>query len=65
MTEMRDVRLPAEICAAVERKFAARFSSFEEMLIFVLKDLSADDASQLDRAERQIIDERLRELGYL
>jgi hypothetical protein len=65
MTEMREVRLPAELCAAAEKKFAARFSSLEELLIFVLSDLSADDASQADRAEQHIIEERLRELGYI
>ncbi len=65
MTEMREVRLPAELCAAVEKKFAGRFNSLEELLIFVLNDLSADDASQADRAEQHIIEERLRELGYI
>jgi hypothetical protein len=65
MTEMREVRLPAELCAAAERKFGGRFSSLEELLIFVLSDLSADDASQADRAEQHIIEERLRDLGYI
>jgi hypothetical protein len=65
MTEVRQVQLPADLCAAAEKKFAGRFSSLEELLIFVLKDLSADDASQADRAEQHIIEERLRELGYI
>jgi len=65
MTEMREVRLPAELCATAEKKFAGRFNSLEELLIFVLSDLSADDASQADRAEQHIIEERLRELGYI
>ena len=65
MTDMREVRLPAELCAAVEKKFAGRFNSLEELLIFVLSDLSADDASLADRAEQHIIEERLRELGYI
>lgn len=65
MTEMREVRLPAELCAAAEKKIAGRFNSLEELLIFVLSDLSADDASQADRAEQHIIEERLRELGYI
>ena len=65
MTEMREVRLPAELCNAAEEKFAARFKSLEELLIFVLRDLAADDASHADRAEQRIIEERLRELGYI
>jgi hypothetical protein len=65
MTEMRQIQLPADLCAAAEKKFAVRFSSLEELLIFVLKDLSADDASQADRTEQHIVEERLRELGYI
>jgi len=65
MTEMRQVQLPADLCLAAEKKFARRFSSLEELLIYVLTDLSADDASQADCAEQHIIEERLRELGYI
>ena len=65
MTQFRDVQLPEELCITVEKKFAGRFSTLEELLIFVLKDLSTDDASQADRAEQQVIEERLRELGYI
>jgi hypothetical protein len=65
MTEMREVRLPAELCAAAEKKFARKFSTLEELLTFILRDLSRDDALQLDHAEQRIIEERLRELGYI
>jgi len=65
MMEMRDVRLPADVCSRAEEKFAGVFGSLEELLIFVLRDLSRDDASQADRAEQSMVEERLRELGYL
>jgi hypothetical protein len=65
MTEMRDVRLPADLCAATEKKFGQVFANLEELLIFVLRDLSRDEASQLDQAEQRLVEERLRELGYL
>jgi hypothetical protein len=65
MTEMRDVRLPADLCAAAEKKFSEAFGSLEELLTFILRDLSRDDASQLDQVEQRLIEERLRELGYL
>ena len=45
MNEMREVRLPAELCAAAEKKFAAQFKSLEELLQFVLHDLLRDEAS--------------------
>ena len=65
MTDMRQFQLPEELCAAAEKKFAGRFRSLEELVVFVLSDLTADDAFQADRAEQQIIEERLRELGYI
>lgn len=65
MTEMRDVRLPEGLCAAVEEKFGHAFGSLEELLIFVLRDLSRDEASKSDQVEQRLIDDRLRELGYL
>jgi len=65
MTEMRNIQLPADLCAATEKKFAHRFANLEELLIFVLGDLSRDEASQLDQAEQRLVEERLRELGYL
>jgi hypothetical protein len=65
MTEMRDVRLPAEVCAAAEKQFGHVFGSLEELLVFVLRDLSRDEASRADQAEQRLVEKRLRELGYL
>jgi hypothetical protein len=65
MTEMREVRLPEDLCATAERKFKPSFGSLEELLIFVLRDLSSEEASQLDQAEQSLVEQRLKELGYL
>lgn len=65
MSEMREVRLPAELCSAAAQKYAARFKSLEELLEFVLRDLLRDEASKLDQAEQRAIEQRLRDLGYL
>jgi hypothetical protein len=65
MSDLRKVRLPADLCANVETKFAETFGSVEELLVFVLRDLLRDDADRLDLAEQQLVEERLRELGYL
>ena len=59
------MQLPADLCAAVEKKFACKFASLEELLVFVLRDLSRDDAAQLDQNEQKLVEERLRDLGYL
>lgn len=63
--EMREVRLPADLCAAVEKRFGKTFASVEELLTVVLRDLVDDDVSTLDQAEQRLVEQRLRELGYL
>jgi hypothetical protein len=65
VTNLRDVRLPVDLCAAAEAKFAQKFANIEELLSFVLRDLLRDDAAKVDKAEQQLVEERLRELGYL
>jgi hypothetical protein len=66
MTEQwREVRLPAELCAAAEQKFARRFTNVGELLAFILGELLRGDTAQLDQAEQNIIEERLRDLGYI
>ena len=65
MSEFREVKLPAELCAAAEREFASTFASLEELLTFVLRDLLRQDAAHLDKAEQELVEQRLRELGYL
>jgi len=65
MTEARDIKLPAELCAAAEKKFAGTFGSLEEMLEFVLRELTREDAVRLNETEQKLVEDRLRELGYL
>jgi hypothetical protein len=65
MTETRLVKLPEDLCAAAEKAFAGKFNSVEELLTLLLRDLMAGDALQADEAEQRLVEERLRELGYL
>lgn len=62
---LREVRLPAQLCNDAERRFAARFGNLEQLLTFVLGELLRDDAAKMDQTEQRIIEERLRDLGYL
>jgi hypothetical protein len=64
-SEMRDVPLPADLCAAAEKRFGKTFANVEELLTAVLRDLASDDVSALDQAEQRLVEQRLRELGYL
>jgi len=65
MTEMRDVHLPAQLLAEAEKQFGHQFGTIEELLTFVLRELLRDDASAADLQEEQLVEQRLRELGYL
>jgi hypothetical protein len=62
---MRTVTLPAELCAQAEKRFGEKFSSLEQLLEYVLRDLVRDDAAQADEGEQRMIEQRLRDLGYL
>ena len=65
MSGNRDIRLPSDLCAAAEQKFAQQFGSLEELLAFVLRELLRDEGAQFDQQEERLVEERLRELGYL
>jgi hypothetical protein len=60
-TPSRQVSLPEPLCAAVERKFG----NLESFLSFVMGEVLRDDAAILDQNEQRLVEERLRELGYL
>ncbi len=63
--EVRNVKLPEELCARVESRYGRQFASMEELLTFVLNELLCETPVQLNQAEERIIEERLRELGYV
>jgi hypothetical protein len=63
--DMRDIALPEELCKAVERRFGARFGSLPQFLVFVMQELLHDEAGQMDEAERRMVEQRLKDLGYM
>jgi hypothetical protein len=65
MNESREIRLPADVCAAAEKKFGGKFRSVDELLAFVLRELISGDTVELDRAEQAVVEQRLKDLGYL
>jgi len=60
-TPPRQVSLPEHLCTAVEK----RFGELEPFLSFVLTELVRDDVSALDQNDTRMVEDRLRELGYL
>ncbi len=65
MTQLRTVSLPQDLCVEAERQFGGHFDSLEALLAFVLQEITKVDASLLDQAEEKIIEQRLKDLGYL
>jgi hypothetical protein len=62
---MRSVALPEELCAQAEERFRGQFANVEQLLELVLRDLLRDDATRADEAEQRMIEQRLKDLGYL
>lgn len=65
MSSTRNLCLPEELCRAAEQKFGSRFASVEELVSNLLRELVRDDASKMDEHELEIIEQRLRGLGYV
>jgi len=65
MNGTRSICLPEELCRAAELRFADRFSSVDELVANLLQELLRDDASKMDEHELEIIEHRLRGLGYV
>ena len=65
MAQYRTLSLPYDLCAEAEKQLAGRFDSLEALLSFVLHEIVKNDSSKYDRAEEHIIEQRLRDLGYM
>ncbi len=65
MSSIRKVGLPEELCQAAEKRFGQRFASVDDLLVSMLQELLRDDAAKMDEREMQIVEQRLRNLGYV
>jgi hypothetical protein len=65
MNKMRTLALPEDLCRAVEERFSQTFGSLEECTVALLTELLRDDAAVCDEREKQIIENRLKALGYV
>ena len=65
MSNSREIRLPDQLCSAVEQKYGKAFGSVDELVIFLLQELIRGDTIDLDRADLAVVEERLRDLGYI
>lgn len=63
--EFVELKLPAELCREVEKRvLSSNGKSLLDLVVALLEELSRD-APELDRAEDSLLEQRLRDLGYL
>lgn len=62
---LRQVSLPEDLCSAAEALYGKRFPSLEKLIVFLLEEVTRQDAVRLDQEEQRIIEERLKALGYI
>jgi hypothetical protein len=65
MSESREIRLPLDVCAEAESKFSKTFGSVEKLVLFLLEEFIKADTTDLDRSDQSMVEERLRDLGYI
>lgn len=63
--DIRRVELPADLCDGIEKRFATEGRSLEQFLIFAMQQLLQDEAAQMDDSEKRMIEQRLKDLGYI
>ena len=63
--QLRTVQLSEELCLNVETWLKGRFDSLEELLSFLLEEIVKDESATLDQQEEEIVQQRLRDLGYI
>jgi uncharacterized protein (DUF1697 family) len=63
--DMRNLQLSRELCERVEQRFGQRFGKIEDFLVYVMERLVRYDAKAMDQEEQRIIEERLKDLGYI
>lgn len=59
------MQLPEDLCVQAESWLKGRFDSLEGLLSFLLAEIVKDDGAKLDQHEEEIVQQRLRDLGYI
>lgn len=65
MSQYRSVQIPQELCEQAEQWLQGRFESLEALISFALRELMETDAGRLDQQEEEMIQQRLKDLGYI
>ena len=65
MPQYRTVELPEDLCVAADKWSHGRFDNLETMIRVVLEEIVRNDSREFDEMEEQLLEQRLRDLGYL
>jgi hypothetical protein len=65
VSQYRTLQLSEDLCAKAQTWMPTRFATLEAFVEFLLQEMMREDASKLDEAEEQIVQQRLRDLGYI
>ncbi len=64
-SSFREVKIPEDLYLAAKNRFANQFSSVDDLVTFALRELLREDSVSLDQSEQEMIQSRLKDLGYL
>lgn len=59
------MQLSEDLCVAAEHHYRNVFGNIEQLLEAVLTELVHEEPARLDHDEQELVQQRLRELGYL
>ena len=59
------MQLHEELCVRAETWLKGRFDSLEGLLSFLLEEIIKEEGAKLDQREEDIVQQRLRDLGYI
>ncbi len=65
MPASRTVQLPEDLCVAAETWLHGRFPNLETLLTSFLQEITQHDGAKFDESEEQMIEQRLKDLGYM
>ena len=59
------MRIPEPLCEDAENWLKGRFENLEALITFALQEIIKDEGTKLDRQEEEMVQQRLRDLGYI
>ncbi len=61
----RSIRVPEPLCEQAEKWMNGRFESLEALVAFMLQEIVDEKGARLDQQEEELVQQRLRDLGYI